>query len=169
MTPENVFQQILWLGDDWQVTHTSYQENERRLAIRVVDKPNLWWEEMCPHCERPTVRGFDHAPERRWRHLNVCQIQSEIVCALPRGECVECNRVYTVRPPWEGRSRGLTKEFEALVLALMREMPAKRVGEILGETDQKLWRATFAQVAAAWADADWQTLPGVPLSPRGGA
>jgi transposase-like protein len=78
------------------------------------------------------VRGYDHAPERRWRHLNVCQLQSEIVCALPRGECQSCRKVYTVRPPWEGRSRGLTQEFEAFALTLMREMPVQKAEEILG-------------------------------------
>jgi transposase len=61
-----------------------------------------------------------------------------------------------VRAPWEGRSRGLTQEFEAFALTLMREMPVKKAGEILGETDQKLWRALFAHVDAAWAELSWE-------------
>ena len=60
--------------------------------------------------------------------------------------------------PWEGRSRGLTQEFEAFALTLMREMPVKKAGEILGETDQKLWRALFAHVAAAWTDLSWENV-----------
>ena len=31
----------------------------------------------------------------------------------------------------------------------MREMPVKKAGAILGETDHRLWRALFAQVGAA--------------------
>jgi transposase len=54
--------------------------------------------------------------------------------------------------PWERRRRGLTQEFEAFALTLMREMPVQKTGEILGETNQKLWRTLFAHVAAAWAD-----------------
>jgi transposase len=158
MIPGKVFQQILALGDAWRVTQMSYHEKEQRMEIRVEDTPALWRQEKCPHCGRQTVRGYDHAPERRWRHLNVCQIQSEIVCALPRGECLECEKVYTVRAPWEGRSRGLTQEFEAFALTLMREMPVKKAGEILGETDQKLWRALFAHVAAAWTDLSWENV-----------
>ena len=88
----------------------------------------------------------------------MCQLQSEIVCALPRGQCKECKKVYTVRAPWEGRSRGLTQEFEAFALTLMREMPVRKAGEILGETDQKLWRALFAHVDAAWADLSWENV-----------
>ena len=56
----------------------------------------------------------------------------------PRGECLECRKVYTVRARWEGRSRGLTQEFEAFTLMLRREMPVKKAGAILDETDQKL-------------------------------
>jgi transposase len=79
-----------------------------------------------------------------------------IACALPRGECQSCRKNYTVRAPWEGRSRGLTQEFEAFALTLMREMPVKKAGEILGETDQKLWRALFGHVDAAWRDLSWE-------------
>jgi transposase len=158
MIPEKVFQQILALGDAWRVGRMDYQEKEQRVLIRVEEQPALWQQESCPHCGGKTVRGYDHAPERRWRHLNVCQLQSEIVCALPPGECQRCRKIYTVRAPWEGRSRGLTQEFEAFALTLMREMPVKKAGEILGETDQKLWRALFAHVDAAWQDLSWENV-----------
>ena len=63
-----------------------------------------------------------------------------------------------MRAPWEGRSRGLTQEFEAFALTLMREMPVKKAAEILDETDQKLWRVLFAHVDAAWADLSWENV-----------
>ena len=158
MMPEKMFQEILALGEAWRVMRMDYQEKEQRVLIRVEEPHALWPQESCPHCGHKTVRGYDHAPERRWRHLNVCQLQSEIVCALPRGECQSCRKVYTVRAPWEGRSRGVTQEFEAFALTLMREMPVKKAGEILGETDQKLWRALFAHVEAAWRDLSWENV-----------
>jgi transposase len=158
MIPEKMFQQILALGDAWRVMRMDYQAKEQRVLIRVEETPALWKQEVCPHCGHKIVRGYDHAPERRWRHLNVCQLQSEIVCALPRGECQGCRKIYTVQAPWEGRSRGLTQEFEAFALTLMREMPVKKAGEILGETDQKLWRALFAHVEAAWQDLSWENV-----------
>jgi len=158
MIPEKVFQQILALGEAWRVNRMDYIEKESKVLIRVEETPILWQQESCPHCNSKAVRGYDHAPERRWRHLNVCQLQSEIVCALPRGECQGCRKVYTVRAPWEGRSRGLTQEFEAFALTLMREMPVKKAGEILGESDQKLWRTLFAHVDAAWKDLSWENV-----------
>jgi transposase len=158
MIPEKMFQQLLALGDGWRVKSTDYLKKEQKVVIRVEETAALWKQERCPHCNRPTVRGYDHAPERKWRHLNVCQLQSEIVSALPRGECQECRKVYTVRAPWEGRSRGLTQEFEAFALTLMREMPVSKAGEILGETDQKLWRTLFAHVEAAWKELSWENV-----------
>jgi len=131
MIPEKVFQKILILGEGWQVQRVDYIEKESKVVIRIEETPALWQQESCPHCHTKTVGGYDHAPERTWRHLNVCQLQSEIACALPRGQCKACKKVYTVRAPWEGRSRGLTQEFEAFALTLMREMPVKKAGEIL--------------------------------------
>jgi transposase len=156
MIPEQVFHRILLLGEEWRVSAVDYVEKASQVLIRVEETPKLWQAQSCPHCQGKSVTGYDHAPERHWRHLNVCQLESEIVCALPRGQCKACRKVYTVRAPWEGRSRGLTQEFEAFALTLMREMPVKKAGEILGETDQKLWRALFAHVDAAWEELSWE-------------
>src|SRR5438094_5555071 len=158
MIPEKVFQKILVLGDGWRVQQVDYVEKESKVLIRIEETPALWASESCPHCKAKSVGGYDHAPQRTWRHLNVCQLQSEIVCALPRGHCQACRKVYTVRAPWEGRARGLTQEFEAFALTLMRAMPVRKAGQILGETDPKLWRALFAHVDAAWAELSWENV-----------
>lgn len=158
MIPEKVFHQILALGEVWRVSAVDYGEKERQVNIRVMETAQLWAGESCPHCKGKSVGGYDHAPERRWRHLNVCQLESQIVCSLPRGQCKECQRVYTVRAPWEGRSRGVTQEFEAFALTLMREMPVQKAGEILGTTDQRLWRMLFAHVDAAWTELSWENV-----------
>jgi hypothetical protein len=41
-----------------------------------------------------------------------------------------CNydKVYRLTPPWEGRSKHFTQEFEAFAVTLMREMPLRRAG-----------------------------------------
>jgi len=158
MIPEKVFHQILALGQSWRARQVDYVEKESKVLIQVEETSALWAAESCPHCSCKSEGGYDHAPERRWRRLNVCQLNAEMACALPRGQCRQCRKVYTVRAPWEGRSRGLTQEFEAFALTLMREMPVSKAGEILGETDQKLWRALFAHVDAAWAEWSWENV-----------
>ena len=56
--------------------------------------------------------------------------------------------VYRVIPPWEGRSKHFTQEFEVFSLTLMRDMPVKRAGEILGESESRMRRMLFALVKA---------------------
>ncbi len=102
-----MFQQVLALGENWRVVRMDYLEKEQKVLIRVEDTPALWAQEICPHCQGKSVGGYDHAPERHWRRLNVCQLQLEIVCPPPRGQCKTFQKVYTVRVPWEGRSRGV--------------------------------------------------------------
>jgi transposase len=87
----------------------------------------------------------------QWRHLNVFNKECVIVCALPRGRRGDAGKVYRVTPPWEGRSKHFTQEFEAFAVTLMREMRVKRAGQILGESDTRMWRMLFAHVKAAHA------------------
>ena len=60
-----------------------------------------------------------------------------IVCALPRGRRGNDGKVYRVTPPWEGPSKHFTQEFEAFAQTLMREMPVRRAGQILGESTRR--------------------------------
>jgi hypothetical protein len=81
-----------------------------------------------------------------------------IVCALPRRRRSNDGKVYRVTPPWEGRSRHFTQEFEAFAVTLMREMPVKRAGRIFGESDTRMWRMLFAHVKAAHARLSFDTV-----------
>ena len=81
-----------------------------------------------------------------------------IVCALPRGRRSNDGKVCRVTPPWEGRSKHFTQEFEAFAVTLMREMPVKRAGQILGESDTRMWRMLFAHVKAAHARLSFDTV-----------
>ena len=80
------------------------------------------------------------------------------MCALPRGRRGDDGKVYRVTPPWEGRSKHLTQEFEAFAVTLMREMPVKRAAQILGESDTRMWRMLFAHVKAAHARLSFDTV-----------
>jgi len=153
MTPKATFQQLLGLGQSWKVVRTEYESKENTFVICVEETPALWAEET-QKCGQP-VTCYDHVEPMQWRHLNVFKKECVIVSALPRGKRQQDGGIYRVTPPWEGRSKHFTKEFEAFALTLMREMPVKKAGEILGENDQRLWRMLHAHVAAARAQADW--------------
>ena len=68
--------------------------------------------------------------------------------------------VFQIKPPWEGRSKHFTQEFEGFALLLAREMPVSKAGEILGENDQRLWRMLFAHVEAAHAQLSMEQVVG---------
>lgn len=153
MTPEQTFHQLLGLGEGWQVVRTEYEAENNTFVICVAETPKLWEEESAKWKQRVTC--YDHVEPMGWRHLNVFNKECVIVTALPRGKRHEDGRGYRVSPPWEGRGKHFTKEFEAFALTLMREMPVKKAGEILGETDQRMWRMLHAHVEAARAQDDW--------------
>ncbi len=146
MKPEELFQKLLGLGNGWEIGESSYVEAENRFILRVREKAPLWEGERCPHDGEAGITCYDHVAEMRWRHLNVFNKACDLVCALPRGRCPRCGKVYRITPPWEGRSGNFTTEFEAFALTLMKQMPVKNAAEIMGETDTRMWRILLKHV-----------------------
>jgi len=140
---------LLGLGKAWRVAEARFEASSSTFVLRVEETAELWPEESARAGTRVTCH--DHVEPMEWRHLNVFNKECVIVCALPRGRRGDDGKVYRVTPPWEGRSKHFTQEFEAFALTLMREMPVKRAGQILGESDSRMWRMLFAHVKAAHA------------------
>ncbi len=154
MTPERMFQDLLGLGLNWEVVESRFERETSTVVLEIQETAQLWERERCPQ-EGGEVYCYDHTEELVWRHLNVFEHRCEIRCRLPRKKCRQCGGVYRVRPPWEGLSGHLSREFEAYALLLMREMPVRRVAEVVGESDTRLWRMLFKHVAGAYAEADF--------------
>ena len=157
MTPEKLFHELLGLGLNWEVIESRFERESGTVFLEIRETPRLWESARCPK-DGGLVFCYDHTETLTWRHLNVFQHRCEITCRLPRGKCRQCGHVFRVRPPWEGLSTHFTKEFEAFTLLLMREMPMSKVGELVGETDTRLWRMLFRQVDAAYAEADFSNV-----------
>lgn len=153
MINEAAFSRLLQLDECWQVLAAEYEAEPEpgRFTIVVRETAALWPKQRCPvaTCAKEKVVCHDHAETRSWRHLDAFGKPTQVVCAPPRGRCVACGKVWRIPVPWEGEGKHFTKDFEAFALALMREMPMKRAGEILGEHDTRLWRMLFGHVAAA--------------------
>lgn len=159
MKLEETFERLLGLDSGWRVVSASFAEAEDRFVIRVAETGKLWESETA-RVGFP-VTCYDHVGQLQWRHLNVFNKESVILCDLPRGRYLDRNasaqgteKVYRVKPPWEGKSKHFTGEFEAFALTLMREMPVKKAGQILGETDRRLWRMLFLHVEEAYGRLD---------------
>ena len=157
MIAEKAFSQLLQLDERWEVTAAEFETApEERFVVAVRETARLWPSLRCPEagCGRAQVVCHDHAEARSWRHLDAFGKKTEILCALPRARCKACGKVWTVKAPWEGKGKHFTKDFEAFSLTLMKEMPVKRAGEILGEDDTRLWRMLHSHVLAAYGLLD---------------
>ena len=129
MEIEKTFAHLLDLGNEWKMAGVSFEEDKKMFTFKVEETEALWPGESLR--QGGPVSCYDHVEPLRWRHLNVFHCECVIECRLPRGKKAD-GSVYRVTPPWEGKNKHFTKEFEAFALALMREMPVSRAGEILG-------------------------------------
>ena len=149
-----MFERLLNLGGEWKVTRVTLEGEGigKEVVIDVEETPALWKQLRCP--DGGEVFCYDHTEELSWRHLNVFEYRCEIRCRLPRAKSRKTDAVFRVPVPWEGLSKHFTFGFEAVALMLMREMPVRKVSEVLGETDTRLWRMLREQVARAYAMVD---------------
>lgn len=157
MTPEKLFHELLGLGLNWEVVESRFERASGTVFLEIRETACLWESVRCPE-DGGFVFCYDHTEALTWRHLNVFQHRCAITCRLPRGKCRQCGHGFRGRPPGAGLSPHFTKEFEALALLLMREMPMSKVAEVVGETDTRLWRMLFRQVDAADAEADFSNV-----------
>jgi transposase len=107
----------------------------------------------CSTCDRSDCRAYD-TTTKPWRHLNFFQHETVLHARVPRVECQECG-VKQVRVPWARPGSGFTLLFEALVLAMIKQMPVSAVAKLVGETDKRLWRILGHYMEEARAQADF--------------
>jgi transposase len=92
--------------------------------------------------------------ERTWRHLDFFQHKAYLHARQPRTDCPDCG-VLTVNVPWARPKSDFTLLFEALILALARQMPVQAIARLVGEHDTRLWRILKAYVDKARSEADF--------------
>src|SRR5450755_4336250 len=128
-----LFQAALGLSDPWKGTTFS-----------------------CPECDRSGLKAHD-TEEKTWRHLDFFQHQAYLTARVPRVECPE-HKVRLVAVPWARPRSGFTLLFEALVMAMVREMPVATLAGLVGESDMRIWRIVHHYVDQA---VEAQNLEGV--------
>src|SRR5450631_1014757 len=149
-----LFQAALGLSDPWRVTSVEFDRERKRLDLRVVFAKGARF--PCPECERAGCVVKD-TEEKTWRHLDFFQHQAYLTARVPRVECSE-HKVRLVAVPWARPRSGFTLLFEALVMAMVREMPVAAVAGLIGEHDTKVWRVVHHYVDEA---VEAQNLEGV--------
>ena len=97
-----------------------------------------------PGVRRVGCKVHDTEPHT-WRHLNFFQHEAYLTARVPRVICPE-HGVRQVQVPWARERSDFTLLFEALVMALVKEMPVKAIAGLVGEHDTKIWRVVHHYV-----------------------
>ena len=144
-----LFTLALGLIPPWAVDEVQFTAEEKRLDLHVNFPKGSRF--PCPVCGQECP--VHDSQEKVWRHLDFFQHAAYLHARVPRVHCPE-HGVHLVPVPWAREGSGFTLLFEALVMAMVREMPVLTVARLVRETDQRLWRVLDHYVAKAREAAD---------------
>ena len=144
---EGLFTSALGLVPPWEVEKVELDTTRRGIDFEVRCTAKTL---TCPHCGAAEQRIHDRL-RRAWRHLDFFQYEAWLHADVPRVACTACGKTAQVGVPWAREGSGFTALFEALALALCRELPVRQAAALLRCADKQLWRRIEHYVSAARA------------------
>jgi transposase len=115
MEDRELYEQVLCLNSPWTVSQVELKTDVEEVQIQVTHPRGTKF--CCPECDRH-LSCYDHAEERRWRHLDSCQFQTILMARAPRVKCPE-HGVKTVPVPWAAGSSRFTLLFERFAIDVL--------------------------------------------------
>lgn len=115
MQDRELYQQILGIKTPWSVSEVGLEFAQGQVLIRVEHAPGGRW--PCPTCGE-LCAVHDHR-QRRWRHLDTCQLVTTIEAQVPRIRC-GTHGVLQMPVPWAEPGSGFTALFEAMVITWLQ-------------------------------------------------
>ena len=104
-----------------------YVDHERDIRVR------------CPECG--TFYGmYDHAPERVYRHLNTCQMETYIHVRPPRVNC-PVHGVKQIDSEVGQNGSDMTYAFESLIIRVAQECSIEATARLCGLSWDRGWNA----------------------------
>jgi transposase len=147
MAEIDLFQAALGLPEPWRVTSTEFSADRKRLDL-YLDFPK-GSRFPCPEGDAAACAVHDTS-DKTWRHLDFFQHRAYLHARVPRVIC-PTHGIRQVTLSWARPESGFTLLFEALLMAMLAEMPVKAVADLVGEHDTKLWRLVHHYVEQARA------------------
>ena len=133
---EALFTSALGLQPPWVVEDVKLDVSAKHIDFEVGCKVALL---SCPACGASSQPVHDRL-RRSWRHLDFFQFEAWLHADVPRVACGGCGKTTQLAVPWARPGSGFTAAFEALALALCRELPVRQAAALLRCTDKQLWR-----------------------------
>ena len=143
MDEKILFTKILKLHLPWLIEQVVVNEEAQRIDIFVGHEPGI--RVRCPECG--TFYGmYDHAPERVYRHLNTCQMETYIHVRPPRVNCPH-HGVKQIDSEFGENGSEMTFAFESFVIRVAQECSVEATGRLCGISWDRSWNALERAVA----------------------
>ena len=145
-----LFSKALGLGNAWKVVKSEMDVEQRQLRLWLDFERGAQC--ACPECG--AWCPVHDTVERKWRHLDFWQHQTELIARTPRTKC-ETHGVLQAAVPWARSGSGFTLMMEAMILLLCQQMTVSAAAEHVGENDTRLWRVLDHYVMEAYRQKSW--------------
>lgn len=127
MDERGLYATLLGLSGPWEVERVEVRERESAVHVWVGETADAVF--ACP--QRGDAAALHDHVERRWRHLDTCQFQTQVHAAVPRVRC-PAHGVKTIAVPGAERHARFTLLFECLPIAWLKEATPAAVSRRLG-------------------------------------
>jgi transposase len=136
MQDKELYQHILGLESPWTVSDVKLDTEKQQINIHVVHPEGTKF--YCPECDE-SLPCYDHAPERKWRHLDSCQFQTILRARVPRVNCPK-HGVRQANVPWAEKGSRFTILFERFAIDILRAtQTVTGTMSILGTKWEQTW------------------------------
>lgn len=143
MEQANFYEKVLGLKSPWYISDVSLDIPGGEVNITLSHGDCCW---HCPKCSAPAPI-YDHARERKWRHLDTCQLKTFLRAKLPRIECPACG-IRQIDTPWADTGVRFTRLMESFIIATLKECETVKGGAVLARIS---WSATMGVMQRAVA------------------
>lgn len=147
MNANLLFTSALGLKAPWQVSDIRFEPEQGEIHFDLTGELKRL---DCPACAGLDQPIHDRV-QRTWQHLHFFQYKAFLHAPLPRVKCGHCGKVSQVEAPWARPGSGFTLLMDALVLTLAKQLPVSAIAQMFGVSENRIWRAINAHVAAARA------------------
>ena len=148
-----LFAAALGVEQPWYVKDVNFDAGKRLLTIAIDFKKGSRF----PYEGTEGQHPVHDTQTKRYRHLNFFQHECYLEVRTPRLKLPD-GRVVLIEPGWAGKLSGFTLLFEALILAMCRQMPFAAVARLVGESWHRVQAICERYVELALAKADLSKL-----------
>lgn len=129
MFTKDFFNVISDFGDDWIITELAPNVKTKEVRIHLKYVGTRFFD---PDKEEEEAKLYDHSPIREWRHLDVWDYKTYIVCRIPRVLCSN-GKVKKIAVGWSANNDRHTYSFEIKVInTLIATKNQTKTSELLG-------------------------------------